>query len=462
MAMAMTAFALTTAQPSAAAPPEATMIGRRFDDGLDSRLSSQEVSRALNSLGYSSVAHAGGHSAADAWSDGLSTAVFGAFGHGNAGIVQTDEGPTDEEDEILAAGDLLDISAGNLWFWGNYLHYIDVDDMRLAIFAGCYTANTDPEWGSFGTVAEERGVDSVVGFSDLVYFPAECADCNYSGNYFWSRFSTYASQGDTVGTALSKSRADLVAKEGDAAGWDKWRLHGALDRPGDVRLAPAASGTAWNSRPYGIDPFDLVALEATSRQANTVEGREVVDVGTTEGVGYRVDNDTGQLLWLSAPTSLRGEESLSDDEVERRALDFARSNVPGFEPFSGAITRTRPSREEGDAVSGVRWRVTLPSGLGPEIIEVEVDRRTGAVVYFSAARGAGVATEIGVDGTHAVATAKRALNDGAAEVVSVVSETWERPTWTVTLDRTGQRRTPDFVRVHVDARSGQVLAKTST
>lgn len=178
---AAAALLLADATSAMAADSTATAYGLRYNDGLDSRLSATEFASALRGVGYGSTSYTSGRSALDAWDDGLGSQVYGAFGHANAGIMQVDEGPTNAEDEYIAAGDVEHINGfyneGHVSFWSNYLHYVDIDDMKLAVFAGCYTANVDPSAGSLPKVAKERGVDSTVAFSGLVYFPAKCTSC---------------------------------------------------------------------------------------------------------------------------------------------------------------------------------------------------------------------------------------------------------------------------------------------
>lgn len=464
LALLATALAtFVTALPGTSTAASSTMIARRFDDGLDSRLAGSSVSSALAALGYTTSTYANGRSAAAAFSDGKTSAVFGVFGHGNAGIVQTDEGPTDEEDEILAAGEIIDVNLGTWAFWSNYLHYLDVDDMRFAVFAGCYTANVDPIWRSFGDVGEQRGVDSIVGWTGLVYYPALCTSCDYSGNYFWSRFATYVRSNDTVATALAKARSDLVALEGNAGGWDAWKFDGAVASPGSVRLAPAGSGEALNSRPFGIDPFDLLELPVARRTAYDVEGREVVDVETTSGVGYRLDAVTGDLLWVGAPASTdESAPPMTTAEAERRAVEFAEAHLPWFRRAAGVEFVTEPTHEDGDALLGYRWRLRTPAGPGPAWVEVELDRRTGNVVYFSASRVAAAGEEVRMTRDDAVAAARRAAGAESAALVSATTDVWHGPRWTVTLDRPGEGLTPDYVQVVVDAATGDVLGVTST
>lgn len=92
------------------------------------------------------------------------------FGHANSGVFQTDEGPTDAEDPYFAAGVDTDLvsTLTAVRFFGEYLPVLDIDDMRLLILGGCYTANEHPRCGSFNDMPVRRGVDAVVTFPELV------------------------------------------------------------------------------------------------------------------------------------------------------------------------------------------------------------------------------------------------------------------------------------------------------
>jgi hypothetical protein len=118
---------------------DSSSVGRRFNDGLDSRYS---FANAATSVGYSSGRYVNGRHVNDVWNDGLIDDVLGLFGHSNGGIFQTQEGATDAEESILAAGTTTDAISPyvNMRFLTEYLPYVDVDDMRPLILAGCYTS----------------------------------------------------------------------------------------------------------------------------------------------------------------------------------------------------------------------------------------------------------------------------------------------------------------------------------
>lgn len=452
-ALLCTAFAVP-AMATAADP--ATMVGERYDDGLDSRLSAQHLAQAASAVGYAAATHASGRPAQAAWSDGLDATVYGLFGHANAGLFQTDETASDE---FLAAGLFGAGGYGsNVRLWSDYLPFVDVDDMKLAILAGCYTANSDPDLGSFPQQGRELGIDSVVGFTGLVYYPANCTSCNYSGSLFWDRFSVYAGGGASVGTALSKAAADLRASEGDPGGWDSWYVGGAADFPAGVRLTPAGSGEPLNAKPFGIDPFDPLALSMTSSRSVTVDGRSYTDQETAEGVSLRREQESGDLVWLSAPVSTQGDEQLSADAARKQAVEFAESFVRWFEASSFVLTSQEDvSHIEGDSIERFTWRSRTPDGRpGPGAVTVELDRRTGAVVDFSAARVSPQHTAGTIDQATAVEAAMQTVR-GEGRVTTVAQDVWERQRWTVTIEG-APGRTPDTARVVVDGRTGEVIS----
>jgi hypothetical protein len=438
------------------------MIGERYADGLDSTVAAQRVGEASRAVGYQSSWYTSGRLAEDGWYDGIESAVYGIFGHANAGLTQTDEQPPGADDQFIVAGHLGDAWPSNVYAWGDYLPYIDVDFMKLALLAGCYTANSDPDLGSFMEQGRQLGIDSIVGFTGLVYYPASCTTCNYSGNYFWERFAVYGRNGDSVGLALSKAAADLRAKEGDADGWDAWRVGGAAANPSAVRLTPAGDGEWLNSKPFGIDPFDPFALTVTSSEQVRTDDRSYTDHATTAGVSFRLDNETGDLVWLSAPASTRGERALTTEDAKRAAMEFVERFVDWFDVEDALLVSQNPiTRAGGDARHRLVWRAATASGApGPAAVAVEVDRRTGSVVDLNAFRVSPETTAFAVKEADAVEVALEAVGN-RGEVRRVERDVWTAPRWVVTIDHGGER-TPNTERVLVSGVTGRVVSVTST
>jgi hypothetical protein len=201
---------LALASPAQAV--DATGIGNRFKDSLDTRYSAYTMANYTKAMGYAAYNYQIGTTADNAWDEGKLTSVFGLYGHANAGVFLVDDNRSPNPRHWFMAGNTSDLT--HLYRQSDYYRQIteylpvsDVDDMKLMILAGCYTANTSPfGWGNFNTAATARGVDSVVTFPGLVYSPSTSSttplsETNYSGNYFWHRFFYHSNTGVTVGTA---------------------------------------------------------------------------------------------------------------------------------------------------------------------------------------------------------------------------------------------------------------------
>ncbi len=494
------AVLMATGGPASAAPPQSSVSGLVYpSDGLNTSVAAQQVGSALTAIGYANTTYPSGRTAKQAWDDGANDAVFGVFGHANAGVISTDEGPVSEY-QLLYASCPYGPYCYSLYqekFWSDYLPFIYVDDMRLAILAGCDTANVHPVYGSFGQVGKERGIDSIIGFTDLIYSPANCGEnCLYSGNYFWSRFAAYVRNGDTVVNALSKAGNDLYAREGSYQGYDKYKIEGALANPGDVRLVPAAYGEPYNSQPLGgssssstsnlpsrpadillapsffgellnsqlvgpTDTFNLNGLTTSSEHPLTIDNRQVWDRETTQGISYRIDANTKELLWLMAPASTTGQTKLTEDEAWRAASDFADRYVPWFEEADGVVTASRPNHLDGDELFGYSWRIGTVSGPGPRLVEIEVDRRTGAIVHYAQAVASPSVMALAISREDAISNAQEAVGT-VTTVESAVSEVWNQPVWLVTLNRAGENLTPDLLYIVIDGQTGEVVHQEAT
>lgn len=461
------------AVPAPAHAVDNVNIGQRYHDRLDTRYSAISLTDAAQSMGYTATGDTNGRHVDDVFLDGIGSAVLGLFGHSNAGIFQTDEGATNAEDSILAAGTTTDVVSPyvNVRFLTEYLPYAEVDDMRLLVLAGCDTALAG-SWGDFNKAAVSRGVDSVISFSDLVYYPATTSgtpigSTDYSGNYFWGRFSYHARTGATISTALARARTDLVAKEGRAGGWDTYVIRGAVSSPGSVRLNPAGPGQPWNSDPLATLPFSTFAQltpVATTTSRGT-DGTELTNVTTAEGVLYRTRPDGTVLDAVGAPTA-SGEITFSAEQARAAAQRFAQANIPGFAADWELIADEAISHLDGDALQLLRWRTVQAGRAGAHEVTIEIDRRTGAVTYLSDTRGTATDGGFVISVEDAIAIARRSLGSQAG-AATAVADTWHTSRWIVTVDRghQGPAGMPVFRnvdRIEIDAHTGTVLSHTTT
>jgi hypothetical protein len=449
--------------PSASQSAEARAVAQRFNDGLDSRHSASSLVSAAKAVGYTGTAKTSGTSADAAWVDAAGSQVIGYFGHANAGVFQVDEGSTNETDQFIAAGRDAEVVStdSRLRLWSEYLPVVDVDDVRLAILAGCDTAHADPFLGDFSSMGMSRGIDSIVTFKQKVYYPSKCTDCVYSGNYFWGRFSAYAKAGDSVATALSRARTDLIGKEGDGGGWGSYRITGSVSSPGTVRLKPAGSGEPLTSRPLGVDPFIVDSLAVHSSRTGTSPMGETTEVETAEGIQYRRLTSTGELIDVVAPASTVGELTLDLDAAERVARHFVGEHARAVSPTSILVQRGLAEHGAGQELAVFHWRASTVDELpGADYLVVEVDRRTGAVTYFAHATDRPSSDDFRLTADQAVDVVSALTSVDGADI-SVTQDVWDRPRWTVTVDRGLDGLVPDIDRFVIDGDSGEVLSATT-
>ncbi|SFC22383.1 hypothetical protein [Streptomyces aidingensis] len=378
--------------------------------------------------------------------------------------------------------------------------------MSLLLLAGCCTSR----WADLGAASVSRGVDSVITFSGLVYYPATApgvpADNGEgSGNYFWSRFSAHSSEGGTLLTALALARTELVAREGHSGGWHRYVIRGASTGAHDaLPFGPTVT------RPFAgfheLTPVSVASSPAPAASRPVEESTGLTEVATAEGVVYRVRPD-GSVLDAVGTPSTAGPVRLSAEGARLAARRFAEAQVPGF--GSGAddgwlLTADEPAGHlDGDALRLLCWRPLWSGVPGAREVSVEIDLRSGAVVYFADVRGTAAEAAAGpggfpVSAAQATVAARRLAGDLTAPATAE-ADIWHTGRWTVTLDRgnwggggddrrrpgprqdqhqhrdqdrskdeyqgTGagpELRFPRIERIEVDAHTGAVLSRTST
>jgi hypothetical protein len=462
------ALVIAVGRPADAASPQQVSVGQMYADGLDSRLASTSFADMSRQAGYASYGYTTAQTADDAWSDGLSSAMLGLFGHANAGIFQTADGPTVAQNQILGVGPDTDVlpSYTDMRLFSEYLPFLDVDDLRLLVVAGCHTAGDDPWLGSWTDLPVRRGVDAVVTFPELVYYPSSTpgkaiADTNYSGNYFWNRFSYHFGSGAALGVALARARTDLLAKEGTGGGWDGYQVHGSVANPAGLLLRPASSGQPWTSNPLPTPDFIFFSALTPTRVTETTgpTGDVVRTVETAEGVSYRQAADGAVLDAVGVPTTT-GAVTLSEAAAASRADRFLDTVLASSGDQLSRIATTTAAHGEGQQVVQAVYRTGSADRPGARQVVVEVDRRSGAVVYFADVRGAAADAPVVVPADEAIATARQHTGLTTA-TATAVADSWDTSRWIVTLDAGESGRpgfeVPDVTRVIVDATTGAVL-----
>lgn len=437
---------------SASGQSHVTTVGQFGPDANETRPAASAIATAARHAGYTGTAYTNGRTADQAFADGKDAAIWAFFGHSDAGILSTYDAPDNANDQYMIAGDQADVVSlyVNTRTWSEYLPAVDVDDVRLAIVGGCYSARTDAGYGSFPEAGTRLGMDSVVTFNSLVYFPAYCPDCITSGNYFWDRASTYLDNGTSIVTALAQARTDLVAREGDDKGWGSYRIAGAASNPGGVKLRPAGPGsTTLSALTIGTTPVSLAHL-MTQAQRNSARGSFTRADGTT----LRVDS-AGRPLDVTAPAALRGVDIMGRTTATKVAQRFL-SDWPGSDSLAhqppSSIHLTHHVR--GEHLVAVAWR---PTGRRGTQALVEVDRRTGSVTYAALSKAPRLrdASHMTVDKTMAVSIARAALRERAS-LVSVERDPWNRSLWVVHLRGPEPDGMPNHALVSVNGVTGEV------
>lgn len=469
MSICAAAMLILSVSPAQAAP-EAATTGDRWHDNLDTRWQAHRLAQASGNAGYAASRDINGRAADNVWTDGLGSAIWGVFAHSNSGFMATKDAGGKEY--LIAGGEDNVVSTSSTRrYLREYLPYIDVDDVRLAIFAGCYTALKSDILGDLDQAASELGVDSVVTFPGLVYSPVSqpgtaMNQTNYSGGYFWSRASYYLASKVTVAQSLKRAHSDLVNKEGRGDGWGRYQVHGSVGQPGRVRITPAASGEPYTSYPSGssgvarYSSLDDLTVTQTSSTSGPQGPLELVT--TAEGVDYRQYPDGG-LFDLTAPTASEGEVSYSHVAARGLAVDFIERYVPTASTWS--LAGEEITHVADDVLSRFTWRPVIDGVRGPQQAMVEIDRRTGAVTYFLHAHGEANNIAITITKEEAI-DAARSVTGPEGRVVEAVASVWDTARWEVTIDR-GPRAesigtTPDFRTVTVDAATAEVLAISGT
>ncbi|WP_326650613.1 hypothetical protein [Streptomyces sp. NBC_01750] len=124
----------------------------------------------------------------------------------------------------------------------------------------------------------------------------------------------------------------------------------------------------------------------------------------------------------------------SADQAREAAQRFVRDNVSGFLADRRLVGREAVSHLDGDALRLPRRRAVEAGKAGARAVTAEVDRRTGAVVRLSAARGTADAASCPVSAEDAIAAARAAVDDEHLPT-TVAGGTWHAGRWTVTIDR---------------------------
>jgi hypothetical protein len=161
------------------------------------------------------------------------------------------------------------------------------------------------------------------------------------------------------------------------------------------------------------------------------------------------------------------DHTLSTDQAREAAQGFVQDDVSGFSADRQSVDRQLVDREavghlEGDALRLPRRPPVEAGEAGACAVTAEADRRTGAVVHLSAARGTADAASFPLSAEDAIAAARAAVGDEHLST-NVAGDTRRAGRWTVTIGRGPSGRVEvllrDTQRLDVDARTRAVLGQ---
>ncbi len=154
-------------------------------------------------------------------------AVWAFFGHGREGAVLFYHSDTGEYSELVANTQIDALGGSVTREVLTYTPWQELHDLRLMVFAGCYTANDAApgtlDDGNIGRVAVMRKyVDAIIAFQDLIYWPYM--------NTWADAFFTRLRFGDTVNQAADMAVDMVWYSTGWTAGTESWWTIGGANR----------------------------------------------------------------------------------------------------------------------------------------------------------------------------------------------------------------------------------------
>ena len=179
---------------------------------------------------------------------------------------------------------------------------------------------------------------------------------------------------------------------------------------------------------------------------------------TSDGTGTIVRRDAaGQLVSRIAEATTAGAVALTAGEAEARAVAFLERELPGFAGGDYRVAEAGTvSHLAGDALWRAEWRTQSGGIDGPAAAEIEVDRRTGEVVYYARAAASDPGRPFTVSEEQAARTAITFAGGGT--VVSTRRRVWDGSQWLVELDLgTDAHGVERRSTVTIDAATGAVL-----
>ncbi|MEN6443509.1 MAG: hypothetical protein ABFC71_07150 [Methanoregula sp.] len=192
-----------------------------YYDTIDTRATGQVAANELTSMGYS-ASYIENPSASSVFLRMPSDNVFFVDGHGSPGQIVFQHNGVDSAISASNPGliRLSSFTSGEL------------NDVALAVYVACNTANTDSTNGNLLYESTSRGVDTAVGFSNYITSP--------QSEYWSNRFWYYLDERYNIHDAAVYSLIDTRAQYGllNPGGMDSYVIQGSISSAID----PARAG----------------------------------------------------------------------------------------------------------------------------------------------------------------------------------------------------------------------------
>lgn len=342
---------------------------------------------------------------------------------------------------------------------------------NLVVLQSCNTAGSNSLFAGMAETAQQAGAGTVIGFRNLVGFPAGCRDCDLYG-IKWARVFWQSLQAGATYTSATISATNAV---GGAYGYSSYRILRNPDSP--QRLGPAQY-YVWPAGPVAVpaagtsnDP----ALDAALMKwlgSTPVAGAWQSDSAATAETArtYRPGLGLFQIDKTSGEVTEAVFESEADGGTQRipsrTAVDVAQQFVHDHEGMAPEMALRDVELNDHGAFTEytVTWQERRDNAWLPARITVGVNANTGRVHTFSKDT-----TWVEVD-TDASVTEEQAERSAKALLAGDGWTEHAEPRLEVTVDHQGAQRlvwvhefaravegtgVPQGVGIWTDARSGK-------
>lgn len=212
---------LSLAMVPVASAYQSSNYGTNYGDGLDTTPQSQYAQSEQAGMGYGAGNYPNS-AASTAFSRMASDNVFFFDGHGNSGLIEFKNGNTYS---FITADDPNNIRLSSY-------NSGQLNDIALAVYMACDTANTNPTIGNLLDESTAMGVDTAVGFSNTITTPQS----GYWSNRFWYYLYNQYNFNDAAAYSLVDTRSYYGWF--NVGGMDSYVIRGSLSST----INPARAG----------------------------------------------------------------------------------------------------------------------------------------------------------------------------------------------------------------------------